>query len=184
MSQTWKGYPLHKDYPMRATEPSPLKLTRAKRDLEMEALIFKPEEWGTKCSTKNENLMFFSFGPNRSPTHGAFRTVSQLDGEEIVDCVPNIGYRHCGTGRMGEHQSWHSCILYTNRTEYPSGCVNKTPYVLAVEKLVGIIVPDRVNVVRVTLSELFRINSHSLYISTSVQDAGATTPVFLTFADR
>ena len=184
MPPTWEGHPLRKDYPARATEFDPFELTKAKQDLEMEALTFKPEEWGMKRGTENEDFMFLNLGPNHPSAHGAFRIVLQLDGEEIVDCVPDIGYHHRGAEKMGERQSWHSYIPYTDRIEYLGGCVNEMPYVLAVEKLAGITVPDRVNVIRVMLSELFRINSHLLYISTFIQDVGAMTPVFFAFTDR
>ena len=63
MPQTWKGHPLRKDYPARATAFSPFELTKAKQDLEMEALTFKPEEWGMKRGTENEDFMFLNLGP-------------------------------------------------------------------------------------------------------------------------
>ncbi|AKH64652.1 NADH:ubiquinone oxidoreductase [Photorhabdus thracensis] len=181
---TWEGHPLRKDYPARATEFDPFELTRQKEDLEMEALTFKPEEWGMKRGTDNEDFMFLNLGPNHPSSHGAFRIILQLDGEEIVDCVPDVGYHHRGAEKMGERQSWHSYIPYTDRIEYLGGCVNEMPYVLAVEKLAAIEVPDRVKTIRVMLSELFRINSHLLYISTFIQDVGGMTPVFFAFTDR
>ncbi|VDY39576.1 NADH dehydrogenase I chain C; chain D [Salmonella enterica subsp. arizonae] len=58
----------------------------------MEALTFKPEDWGMKRGTDNEDFMFLNLGPNHPSAHGAFRIILQLDGEEIVDCVPDIGY--------------------------------------------------------------------------------------------
>lgn len=184
MPSTWEGHPLRKDYPARATEFDPYELTKQKEALEMEALTFKPEEWGMKRSGENEDFMFLNLGPNHPSAHGAFRVVLQLDGEEIKDCVPDIGYHHRGAEKMGERQSWHSYIPYTDRIEYLGGCVNEMPYVLAVEKLAGIKVPERTEVIRVMLSELFRINSHLLYISTFIQDVGAMSPVFFAFTDR
>ncbi|HGJ5891624.1 MULTISPECIES: NADH-quinone oxidoreductase subunit C/D [Arsenophonus] len=184
MPMTWQGHPLCKDYPARATEFDPFVLTKQKLDLEMESLTFKPEEWGMTRGNEHEDFMFLNLGPNHPSSHGAFRIVLQLDGEEIIDCVPDIGYHHRGAEKMGERQSWHSYIPYTDRIEYLGGCVNEMPYVLAVEKLAGIDVPDRVKTIRVMLSELFRINSHLLYISTFIQDVGAMTPVFFAFTDR
>ncbi|MGP1929451.1 MAG: NADH-quinone oxidoreductase subunit C/D [Arsenophonus sp. ER-BJ3-MAG3] len=184
MPITWQGHPLRKDYPARATEFDPFFLTKEKIDLEMEALTFKPEEWGMVIGKNNEDFMFLNFGPNHPSSHGAFRIILQLDGEEIIDCIPDIGYHHRGAEKMGERQSWHSYIPYTDRIEYLGGCVNEMPYVLAVEKLAGIDVPDRAKTIRVMLSELFRINSHLLYISTFLQDIGAMTPVFFAFTDR
>ncbi|VFP78436.1 NADH-quinone oxidoreductase subunit C/D [Candidatus Erwinia haradaeae] len=184
MPHYWQGYPLRKDYPARATEFDPFQLTKDKEDSAMESLTFKPEDWGFRSSRINEDFMFLNLGPNHPSVHGAFRIILQLDGEEIVDCVPDIGYHHRGAEKMGERQSWHSYIPYTDRIEYLGGCVNELPYVLAVERLAGITVPERAEVIRVMLSELFRINSHLLYISTFMQDVGAMSPVFLAFTDR
>ncbi|PPI88224.1 NADH-quinone oxidoreductase subunit C/D [Candidatus Pantoea edessiphila] len=184
MPKNWEGYPLRKDYPARATEFDPFVLTKNKEDLQMEDLTLNPEDWGMKHHTDNEEFMFLNLGPNHPSVHGAFRIFLQLDGEEIVDCVPDIGYHHRGAEKMGERQSWHSYIPYTDRIEYLGGCVNEMPYILAVEKLASITVPDRVKVIRIMLSELFRINSHLLCISTFIQDVGAMTPVFLAFTDR
>ncbi|XBC40886.1 MAG: NADH-quinone oxidoreductase subunit C/D [Buchnera aphidicola (Nurudea yanoniella)] len=184
MPKTWKGYPLRKDYPSRATEYDPFVLNENKEDIEMDSLRFNPEEWGMKKQSKDNNYMFLNLGPNHPSAHGVFRIILQLDGEKIVDCVPDIGYHHRGAEKIGERQTWHGYIPYTDRIEYLGGCINEMPYILAVEKLAGITVPKKVEVIRIMLSELFRINSHLLYVSTFIQDVGAMTPVFLAFTDR
>lgn len=184
MPKSWQGHPLRKDFPARATEFDPFALDVAKQDLEQEALRFKPEDWGMRKGTDKEDFMFLNLGPNHPSAHGAFRIVLQLDGEEIVDCVPDIGYHHRGAEKMAERQSWHSYIPYTDRVEYLGGVMNNLPYVLAVEKLAGIQVPAKVEVIRVMLAELFRINSHLLFLGTYIQDVGAMTPVFYAFSDR
>ena len=184
MPPTWEGHPLRKDYPARATEFDPFSLSAAKQDLEQEALRFKPEDWGMKRGSEHEDYMFLNLGPNHPSAHGAFRIILQLDGEEIVDCVPEIGYHHRGAEKMAERQSWHSFIPYTDRIDYLGGVMNNLPYVLAVEKLAGIKVPQRVDVIRIMMAEFFRILNHLLYLGTYIQDVGAMTPVFFTFTDR
>lgn len=184
MPKSWQGHPLRKDYPARATEFDPFMLDAAKQDMEQENLLFKPEEWGLARGNENEDYMFLNLGPNHPSAHGAFRIILQLDGEEIVDCVPEIGYHHRGAEKMAERQSWHSFIPYTDRIDYLGGVMNNLPYVLSVEKLAGIKVPSRVEVIRIMMAEFFRILNHLLYLGTYIQDVGAMTPVFFTFTDR
>ncbi|WP_328187654.1 NADH-quinone oxidoreductase subunit C/D [Marinobacter sp. OP 3.4] len=184
MPPTWQGHPLRKDYHARATEFDPYTLTVKGQQTEQEAMRFEPEAWGMQRERDGAEFMFLNLGPNHPSAHGAFRIVLQLDGEEIVDCVPDIGYHHRGAEKMAERQSWHSFIPYTDRIDYTGGVMNNLPYILAAEKLAGIEVPDRVKVIRVMMAEMFRITSHLLFLGTYLQDLGAMTPVFYTFSDR
>ncbi len=181
---TWEGHPLRKDHPARATEMEPYSLPLEKYEAEQEALRFCPEDWGMQRAHDGTDFMFLNLGPNHPSVHGVFRIVLQLDGEEIVDAVPDIGYHHRGAEKMGERQSWHTYIPYTDRVDYLGGVMNNLPYVMAVEKLAGIEVPARAQVIRVMLCELFRIMSHLLFYGTMAQDVGQLSPVFYMFADR
>lgn len=181
---TWQGHALQKNHPARATEMEPFSLDEDKTDFEQEALRFRPEDWGMKRESEDSQYMFLNLGPNHPSVHGVFRIALQLDGEEIVDAVPDIGYHHRASEKMGERQSWHTFVPYTDRVDYLGGVMNNFPYVMAVEKLAGIRVPERVKVIRIMMAELYRIASHLVFYGTFAQDVGQLSPIFYMFIDR
>lgn len=184
MPPTWQGHPLRKDHYARATEMEPFTLPDEQQEIEQDALRFVPEDWGMRRQNEHSNFMFLNMGPNHPSVHGAFRIALQLDGEEIVNALPDIGYHHRGAEKMGERQSWHTYIPYTDRIDYLGGSMNNLPYVLAVEQLAGIQVPERAQVIRVMISEFYRLASHLLFYGTYAQDVGQMSPIFYMFIDR
>ena len=185
MPTTWEGHPLRKDHPARATEMGPFQLPDEKQDAEQEALRFRPEEWGMRREPRRRRISCSSTSVRSIPEPTVCCASSlQLDGEEIVDAVPDIGFHHRGAEKMGERQTWHTYIPYTDRIDYLGGVMNNLAYLMAVEKLAGIDVPPRAQVIRVMLAELFRIISHLVWYGTFAQDVGQMSPVFYTFNDR
>ncbi|OGW45981.1 MAG: NADH-quinone oxidoreductase subunit C/D [Nitrospirae bacterium GWC2_57_9] len=184
MPPDWKGHPLRKEHPARRTELGKFRLADDREVKEEDAMRFRPEDWGLSPRQDGTDFMFLNLGPHHTGTHGVLRIILELDGERIENAILDIGFHHRAQEKTAERQTWHTYIPYTDRIDYLAGVLNEFPYVLAVEKLAGIEVPDRAKVIRVMLAELFRIANHLVWYGTFAADLGQLSPVFFTFNDR
>ena len=181
---TWEGHPLRKAHHSRATERPPYRMTAERFAREEEAARFDPAAHGLPTGRDGVEMMVLNFGPHHPATHGVFRIVLGLDGEEVVWAFPDIGYHHRGAEKIAERQTWHAFIPYCDRIDYLGGVTHELPYLMAVERLAGIAVPERAQTIRVMLCEIYRIMSHLLFYGTMAQDVGQMSPVFYMFTDR
>ncbi len=122
--------------------------------------------------------MVINMGPQHPSTHGVLRVVLELDGEEITNVWPDIGYLHRGDEKIAENMTYAQFLPYTDRLDYLSPLANNVAYAYAVEKLLGVDVPKRCQYIRVLCCELARISSHLLGVGCYAMDVGAMT-VFL-----
>src|SRR5437763_712975 len=131
-----------------------------------------------------DTQMTISFGPQHPSTHGVLRLELVLDGEMVVSCVPDIGYLHTGMEKLFEYKKYQQGIVITDRMDYLNPLGNNLAYCMAVEKLLGIEIPERAQVVRVMMCELQRIGSHLVWLGTHALDLGAMTVFFYCFRQR
>jgi NADH-quinone oxidoreductase subunit D len=129
-------------------------------------------------------IMTVNMGPQHPSTHGVLRLVIELDGEIIRKITPHIGFLHRGIEKLSEHRTYHQIIPLTDRLDYLAPMSNNLGYVLAVEKLLGIQVPERAQTIRVILAELTRLKSHLVWLACHALDIGAMTVFIYAFRER
>ncbi|MBE9216455.1 NAD(P)H-quinone oxidoreductase subunit H [Plectonema cf. radiosum LEGE 06105] len=136
-----------------------------------------------RIETKTEP-MTINFGPQHPSMHGCFRIIVTLDGEDVIDCEPVLGYLHRGMEKIAENRTNIMYIPYVSRWDYYGGMFNEAVTVNAVEKLADIPIPKRASYIRVIMLELARIVNHLLWLGPYIMDMGAQTPFFYTLRDR
>jgi len=128
--------------------------------------------------------MYMNMGPSHPAMHGCFRVLLELDGERIVNATPEIGYMHRCFEKEAEGHTWTQVIPYTDRLNYVSPLMNNVGYCMAVEKLIGLDVPDRAIWVRMLICEISRIMDHLVAVGTNLVDIGALTNFWFFFNER
>lgn len=134
--------------------------------------------------TTGAKTMTLNLGPQHPATHGVLRVVLEMDGETILRAIPYLGYLHTGIEKTAEDKLYYKVLPMTDRMDYLAPMSNNLGYVLAVEKLLGIEVPEKVKYARVLLAEMTRLNSHIVWLGTHALDVGAMSMLLYTFRER
>ena len=125
-----------------------------------------------------DQTMVINMGPQHPSTHGVLRLVLEIDGETVISLAPDIGYLHTGIEKTCEAKFYQQVVPLTDRIDYLCPMTNNLAYCLAVEKLLGLEIPERAQYLRVLLNELTRVQSHLVWLGTHAMDIGALT-IFL-----
>ena len=188
-----EGHPLRKDFPAEG------KGWRSRFDF-LPKLDEPESEWSEEeiptdqrhqfmagdspADSKRTTELLLNMGPQHPSTHGVLRVVLELDGERVSKAVPDLGYLHRGVEKLAEGLHYTQIIPHTDRLDYVCAMTNNYAYVRAVEKLVGITVPERAEYVRTIVAEMQRIVGHLFWLGTQALDIGAMTVFFWTFRER
>ena len=189
-----EGHPLRKDFPTegkgwRSSFPflprfdEPIAGTPESEVSEAEKQVFRAEPVSLGSTRRQEELLL-NMGPQHPSTHGVLRVVLELDGERIVKATPDLGYLHRGVEKLAEGLHYMQIIPHTDRLDYVCSMTNNYAYVRAVEKLIGIPIPERAEYIRTIVAEMQRILGHLFWLGTQALDIGAMTVFFWTFRER
>jgi NADH-quinone oxidoreductase subunit C/D len=165
--QGFEGHPLRKDYPQDKEQP-------------LDHNAFDPSFYMNKRNEQGTETrhMLLHMGPSHPAMHGVIHLTLELDGETIVDGDTEIGYLHRAFEKESESHTYTQVIPYTDRLNYVSPLINNVGYVLAIEKLFDVQVPERCQYIRVLVSELSRITDHLTCIAANAMELGAFTVYF------
>lgn len=172
LPETFEGHPLRKDYPLEKEQYADMD-----EEFQMDSSEILPAEDG-------EKFLHINMGPQHPSMHGVLRLRLLVDGEIIRRVYPVLGYLHRGMEKIAENLDYARFIPYTDRLDYVAGTLNNMPYVMAVENLMELKIPERAEYLRVTTMELGRIASHLVWLSAWGMDIGAITPIFYAFRER
>ena len=185
MPETWPNHPLQKNVPVGGEEV-PFSLTWGDPEFASLGTQILPATSvsPTLPQGMNRENMIINMGPHHPSTHGVLRLVVELDGETVVRVSPDLGYLHSGFEKTGENKRYKDFVYYSDRMDYLSAMLNNFGYVLTVERLLGVEIPQRAQVIRVIMTELQRIASHLFWLSTHVLDVSGTGMSLLMYATR
>merc|ERR1712005_71041 len=132
----------------------------------------------SSLTTKQVKNFTLNFGPQHPAAHGVLRLVLEMNGEVVEKADPHIGLLHRGTEKLIEYKTYLQAMPYFDRLDYVSMMCQEHVYVMAIEKLLRVQVPERAMYIRVLFSELTRIMNHLLSLTTHAMDVGALTPSY------
>lgn len=136
------------------------------------------------ASEEDPEIFYLNMGPQHPSMHGVLHLILKMKGEQILECEPVIGYAHRAHEKMAEHRNYIMFLPNTSRVDYLSGMIYNIGYCQALEKILGIQVPERAEYIRIIACELNRISSHLLWFGTFLLDLGGITPFLYCFDDR
>jgi len=139
---------------------------------------------GVTAQALREDLLVINMGPQHPSTHGVLRLLLTLDGENVVDVKPIIGYLHTGIEKNTEYRTWQQGVTFVTRADYLSPFFNELAYCLSAERLLGIEAPPRAQAIRVLVCELNRIASHLVWLATTGLELGAISMMLYGFRER